>query len=53
MTDLRSRPAFRPLERRDFRLLLAGSAVVGVLMTLHLKTQVFWVSQRFLDSAVL
>ena len=53
MTNLRSRPAFRPLVRRDFRLLLAGSAVVGVLMPLHLMTQVFWVSQRFPESAVL
>ncbi len=30
-----SRPALRPLAHRDFRLLLAGSAVVGVLFPLH------------------
>lgn len=48
-----SRPALRPLARRDFRLLLAGSAVVGVLFPLHLMTQVFWVSQHFPDSAVI
>ena len=50
---LRSRPALRPLAHRDFRLLLAGSALVGVLMPLHLMTQVFWVSERFPSSAVL
>jgi len=47
------RPALRPLAHRDFRLLLAGSAVVGVLFPLHLMTQVFWVSQHFPDSAVI
>ncbi|MCC7088279.1 MAG: MFS transporter [Chloroflexi bacterium] len=51
--SLTSRPALRPLARRDFRLLLAGSAVVGVLFPLHLMTQVFWVSQHFPDSAVI
>lgn len=50
---LAERPAFRPLAERNFRLLLAGSAVVGVLMPLHLMTQVFWVSQHFADDAVL
>lgn len=49
---LESRPALRPLARRDFRLLLAGSAIVGVITPLHLMTQVFWVSQHFPDSAV-
>lgn len=34
-------------------MLLAGSAVVGVLFPLHLMTQVFWVSQHFPDSAVI
>lgn len=43
----------RPLAERNFRLLLAGSAVVGILMPLHLMTQVFWVSQHFADDAVL
>ncbi len=47
-----TRPALRPLAQRDFRLLLAGSAVVGVLFPLHLMTQVFWVSKHFSDSAV-
>lgn len=48
-----TRPALRPLAHRDFRLLLAGSAVVGVLFPLHLMTQVFWVSQHFPESAVI
>ena len=48
-----TRPALRPLARRDFRLLLAGSAVVGVLFPLHLMTQVFWVNRHFSDSAVI
>lgn len=48
-----ARPALRPLAHRDFRLLLAGSAVVGVLFPLHLMTQVFWVSQHFPASAVI
>jgi MFS family permease len=47
-----TRPALRPLAQRDFRLLLGGSAVVGVLFPLHLMTQVFWVSKHFSDSAV-
>lgn len=49
---IESRPALRPLARRDFRLLLGGSAIVGILTPLHLMTQVFWVSQHFPDSAV-
>ncbi|MBA4180213.1 MAG: hypothetical protein C0506_06440 [Anaerolinea sp.] len=53
MGRLGSRPALRPLQHRDFRLLLAGSALVGVLLPLHLMTQVFWVSERFPGSAVL
>src|SRR3990172_5847181 len=48
-----ARPALRPLAHRDFRLLLGGSAVVGVLFPLHLMTQVFWVSQHFPASAVI
>ncbi len=49
---LQTRPALRPLARRNFRLLLAGSAIVGVLTPLHLMTQLFWVSQNFPASAV-
>lgn len=48
-----SRPGLRPLLQRDFRLLLAGSALVSLLMPLHLMTQLFWVSERFANDAVL
>ncbi len=47
-----SRPALRPLARRDYRLLLAGSVLVGILTPFHLMTQVFWVSSEFPDRAV-
>jgi len=53
MPERVSRPALRPLAHRDFRLLFAGSAIVGVLFPLHLMTQVFWVSQHFHESAVI
>lgn len=50
---LERRPALRPLLHRDFRLLLAGSALVSMLMPLHLMTQIFWVSAHFPGQAVI
>ncbi|MBI5948024.1 MAG: MFS transporter [Chloroflexi bacterium] len=47
-----SRPALRPLARRDYRLLLAGSVLVGILTPFHLMTQVFWVNHDFPERAV-
>lgn len=45
--------ALRPLGQRDFRLLLAGAGILGILMPLHLLTQLFWVSERYPERAVL
>jgi len=47
-----SRPALRPLAHRDYRLLLAGSVLVGILTPFHLMTQVFWVNSEFPERAV-
>ncbi|HEY4668886.1 MAG TPA: MFS transporter [Tepidiformaceae bacterium] len=47
------RPALRPLARRDFRLLLGGSMLVGILTPFHLLTQVLWASQVYPERAVL
>lgn len=47
------RPALRPLARRDFRLLLAGSTLVGLAMPFQFLTQVFWVQAEYPAHAVL
>lgn len=47
------RPALRSLARRDFRLLLGGSMLVGILTPFHLLTQVLWASQLYPERAVL
>jgi len=47
------RPALRPLARRDFRLLFAGSALVGILTPFQLLTQVLWASYVYPERAVL
>lgn len=48
-----SRPALRPLARRDFRLLLAGSTLVSLAMPFQFLTQVFWVQAEYESHAVL
>ena len=48
-----SRPALRPLARRDFRLLLAGSTLVSLAMPFQFLTQVFWVQREYPGEAVL
>ena len=47
------RPALRPLARRDFRLLLAGSTLVSLAMPFQFLTQVFWVQAEYAGHAVL
>lgn len=47
------RPALRPLARRDFRLLLAGSTLVSLAMPFQFLTQVFWVQAEYESHAVL
>ncbi len=47
------RPALRPLARRDFRLLLAGSTLVSLAMPFQFLTQVFWVQAEYESRAVL
>lgn len=46
------RPALRPLAYRDFRLLLAGTTLIGIIMPLQFLTQVFWVQDHYPDRSV-
>lgn len=41
------------LAHRDFRLLLAGSAVASFVMPMQFLTQIFWVQERFPERDVL
>ncbi|MGE3075256.1 MAG: MFS transporter [Dehalococcoidia bacterium] len=41
------------LAHRDFRLLLAGSAVVAFVMPMQFLTQIFWIQDRYPDRDVL
>ncbi len=50
---IRRSPSLRPLATRDFRLLLAGSTIVSLIMPLHFLTQTFWITDRFPDRSVL
>lgn len=43
----------RSLRHRDFRLLFAGSTLVGLVMPLQFITQTFWVQDTFADRQVL
>jgi MFS family permease len=45
-----NRGAFR---YRDFRLLLAGGALVGFVMPMQFLTQIFWIQDRYPDRDVL
>lgn len=45
-----NRGAFR---YRDFRLLLAGGALVGFVMPMQFLTQIFWIQDRYADREVL
>ncbi|HMO55047.1 MAG TPA: MFS transporter, partial [Tepidiformaceae bacterium] len=45
-----NRGAFR---YRDFRLLLAGGALVGFVMPMQFLTQIFWIQDRYPDREVL
>ncbi|MEX2080785.1 MAG: MFS transporter [Dehalococcoidia bacterium] len=46
-------PSMRALRYRDFRLLLAGSTLVGIVMPLQFLTQVFWVQEHYESRSVL
>ncbi len=37
--------AFRAFRHRNFRLLLAGTVLVGLVQPLHFVTQIFWVQE--------
>jgi len=41
------RPALRPLAYRDFRLLLAGTTLIGIILPLQFLTQVFWIQDYY------
>jgi len=45
-------PSLRALSHRDYRLLLAGSTLVSMVVPLQFLTQVFWVQDRYHDHAV-
>ncbi len=47
------RASMQALQYRDFRLLLAGTTLVGILMPLQFLTQVFWVQQEYVGRTVL
>ena len=44
---IRRSPSLRPLATRDFRLLLAGSTIVSLIMPLHFLTQTFWIQDHY------
>jgi MFS family permease len=45
-------PSLSALGVRDFRLLLAGTALVGLVGPLQIVTQVFWTQEEFGDNSV-
>ena len=46
-------PTVRSLRHREFRLLFAGTTLVGLVMPLQFITQTFWVQDTFDDRQVL
>ena len=47
------RQSLRALAHRDFRLLLAGSTIVGFVMPIQFLTQIFWVQAQYPSRSVL
>lgn len=50
---LRGAPAFRAFRHRNFRLLLAGTVLVGLVQPLHFVTQIFWVESVYPENDIL
>lgn len=47
------RASLRALGNRDFRILLAGTTLVGIVVPLQFLTQVFWVQDQYPHRAVM
>ena len=45
--------AFRAFRHRNFRLLLAGTVLVGMVQPLHFVTQIFWVQEVYPDREII
>lgn len=45
--------SLRPLAFRDYRLLLLGSTLVGMVMPLQFMTQIFWIQDKYAEREVL
>lgn len=45
--------AFRAFRHRNFRLLLAGTVLVGLVQPLHFVTQIFWVQDVYPERQIL
>ncbi len=45
--------AFRAFHHRNFRLLLAGTVLVGLVGPLHFVTQIFWVQDVYEDQQII
>ena len=45
--------AFRAFRHRNFRLLLAGTVLVGLVQPLHFVTQIFWVQEVYPDREII
>ena len=45
--------AFRALRHRNFRFLLAGTVLVGLVGPLHFVTQIFWVQEVYPDQQII
>ena len=50
---LRAVPAFRAFRYRNFRFLLAGTLLVGLVQPLHFVTQIFWVQEVYPDQQII
>ena len=50
---IRAIPAFRAFRYRNFRFLLAGTVLVGLVQPLHFVTQIFWVQAVYPDREIL
>ena len=45
--------AFRAFRHRNFRLLLAGTVLVGLVQPLHFVTQIFWVQEVYPEREII
>ena len=45
--------AFRAFRHRNFRLLLAGTVLVGLVQPVHFVTQIFWVQEVYPDVQII